>query len=69
MLMNEYQGFGDPSSKLSCEDTKWSDWQDSIYQPAPGKLMKQGKNDGSGANVISDESIRDLVLLETGTEN
>ena len=54
-------------SKLSPEAVKSSDWQDSIYQPPPGKLVKQSKNDEAGANVISDESIRVPVLLETGT--
>ena len=53
-------------SKLSPEAVEWSDWQDSIYQPTPGKLVKQSKNDEAGANVISDESIRVPVLLETG---
>ena len=54
-------------SKLSPEAVKSSDWQDSIYQPPPGKFVKQSKNDEAGANVISDESIRVPVLLETGT--
>jgi hypothetical protein len=67
MLTNEYQGFREASSKLSLQAAKKCDWQDSVYQPAPGKLVKWGKNNGAGANVISDESIRGLVLQDTGT--
>lgn len=55
--------------KLSPEAIECSDWQNSLYQPPPGKLVKQSKNDGARANVISDESIRVPVLLETGMQN
>lgn len=58
-----------PLKVSSPEAIEWSDWQNSIYQPPPGKLVKQHKNDGAGANVISDESIRVPVPLETGTQN
>lgn len=53
-------------SKPSPRATKGSDWQDSIYQPPTGKLVKQSKNDVAGANVISDESIRVPGLLKLG---
>lgn len=51
-------------SELSPEAVEWPDWQGSVHQPSAGKLVRQSRNGGAGANVTSDESIRVPVPLE-----